>query len=63
MKPFVDPTELAAKYRDHVAWLSKEYARVLGESGFDSVVIHSGAPKPRSIFDDQFWPLLCGSMN
>jgi Xaa-Pro dipeptidase len=57
VKPAVDPTELAAKYRDHVAWLSKEAARVLGATGFDGVVIHSGAPKPRSIFDDQFWPL------
>jgi len=57
VKPFVDPQELAAKCRDHVAWLSKEYARVLGECGLDGVVIHSGAPKSRSIFDDQFWPL------
>ena len=55
--PSVDPAELAAKYRDHVAWLTKEYARMLGASGFDGVVIHSGSPKPRSIFDDQFWPL------
>jgi Xaa-Pro dipeptidase len=55
--PTVDPNELASKYRDHVAWLGQEYARVLGENGFDGVVIHSGSPKPRSIFDDQFWPL------
>jgi Xaa-Pro dipeptidase len=48
---------LTAKYRDHVEWLGKEYARVLRETGFDGVVIHSGAPKPRNIFDDQFWPL------
>ena len=51
------PADLAAKYRDHVAWLAKEYGRVLSESGFDGVVIHSGAPKARSLFDDQFWPL------
>ena len=57
MKPAVDPQELAAKYRDHVAWLTKEYARVLSEHGLDAVVIHSGSPKPRSSFDDQFWPL------
>lgn len=57
MKPAIDPAELASKYRDHVAWLSREYARVLGECGLDGVVIHSGAPKPRSIFDDQFWAL------
>jgi Xaa-Pro dipeptidase len=57
VKPAVDPIELASKYRDHVAALSQSYARVLSEAGFDGVVIHSGAPKPRSIFDDQFWPL------
>lgn len=53
----LDRTELAAKYRDHVAWLGREYGRVLAEAGVDGVVIHSGAPKPRSIFDDQFWAL------
>ncbi len=53
----VDPLDLAAKYRDHIAWLGREYGRVLQESGFDGVVIHSGAAKQRSIFDDQFWPL------
>jgi Xaa-Pro dipeptidase len=53
----LDRNELAAAYRDHIAWLQREYARALAECGFDGVVIHSGAPKPRSIFDDQFWPL------
>jgi Xaa-Pro dipeptidase len=30
---------------------------VLAASDFDAVVIHSGALKPRSAFDDQYWPL------
>jgi Xaa-Pro dipeptidase len=53
----VDLNELTARYRDHVAHLTKEYARILAEEKLDGVVIHSGAPKPRSLFDDQFWPL------
>lgn len=53
----LDRDELAGKYRRHVDALREATARALTESGFDGVVIHSGAPKPRSIFDDQFWPL------
>jgi len=53
----VDLADLTKLYRDHVARLAKEYARILGEEKLDGVVIHSGAPKPRSLFDDQFWPL------
>ncbi len=53
----LDQTALTATYRDHVAWLGREYGRVLSEAGFDGVVIHSGAPKSRSLFDDQFFAL------
>ncbi len=44
-------------YRDHVANLEQGYARELEAAGFDGVVIHSGTPLRRSIFDDQYWPL------
>lgn len=53
----VDLAELDRTYRDHIAWLAAEYARVLPATGFDAVVIHSGTPKSRSMFDDQYWPL------
>lgn len=53
----VDREELTAKYRDHVAWLAREYGKVLSDLRLDGVVIHSGAPKARSLFDDQFWAL------
>jgi Xaa-Pro dipeptidase len=57
MRNAVDRKELESKYQAHVAELSKDYSRVLGELGLDGVVIHSGTPRPRSLFDDQFWPL------
>jgi Xaa-Pro dipeptidase len=41
----------------HTALLQKRYEDVLKASGFDAVVIHSGLPKKRSEFDDQYWPL------
>jgi Xaa-Pro dipeptidase len=53
----VDKNELASKYRDHVAGLLRDYSQALGGQGLDGVVIHSGTPKARSLFDDQFWPL------
>jgi Xaa-Pro dipeptidase len=44
-------------HREHIAELERRYARALSENGYDAVVIHSGSPKPRTEFDDQFWPL------
>jgi Xaa-Pro dipeptidase len=49
--------QLDALYRDHIDRLQREYARVLEETGFDGVVIHSGTPQRKSIYDDQYWPL------
>lgn len=46
-----------ALYAQHVANLDRAYDRLLNEHGFDAVVIHSGTPKSRSIYDDQYWPL------
>lgn len=53
----VDPETLARLYEEHLAILQKRYAEVLRESGWDSVLIHSGTPKPRSAYDDQFFPM------
>lgn len=57
MKSPVDLAVLTALHREHVAWLEREYANILGRAGLDAVVIHSGSPKSRSVFDDQYWPL------
>lgn len=57
MESAVDPNVLASSYRRHISWLQERYAEILARHGLDGVVLHSGAPKPRSIFDDQFWPL------
>jgi Xaa-Pro dipeptidase len=53
----VDRTLLTSRYREHVRALSASYADVLSAAGFDGVVLHSGAPKKRTEFDDQYWPL------
>lgn len=49
--------ELTRLYQEHVAWLSKEYSAILDQTGWSAVCLHSGTPKKRSLFDDQFWPL------
>ena len=49
--------DLAAAYRDHLTTLEKRYAAALGQLELDRIVIHSGTPKPRTVFDDQFWAL------
>ena len=49
--------ELARLYKAHVAHLQAKYEEALGAAGYDAVVIHSGALKKRSDFDDQYWPL------
>jgi len=53
----IDLTELTRLYTEHIATLTARYARALEHSGWHGVVIHSGSPKIRSIFDDQYWPL------
>jgi Xaa-Pro dipeptidase len=44
-------------HRAHVAELERRYSRALADNGYDAVVIHSGLPKSRTAFDDQYWPL------
>ncbi len=46
---------LEALYPAHVDELVARYAEVLDEAGIDTLVIHSGAAKTRTDFDDQFW--------
>ncbi len=44
-------------YGEHVAGLQRAYEAALAANGFDAVVVHGGAAKKRSEFDDQWWPL------
>jgi Xaa-Pro dipeptidase len=52
-----DPKSLAALHAEHVAGLEAGYAAALARAGVDGVVIHSGTPKRKSLFDDQDHPL------
>ncbi len=49
--------KLARLYIAHVAHLQGKYEEALVGAAYDAVVIHSGALKKRSDFDDQYWPL------
>ena len=48
---------LAGLYRKHIESVEKRYATALTEAGLDAVIVHSGTPKKRTEFDDQFFPL------
>ena len=53
----MDLTALARLYSDHVRAVSARYEAALAAHGYDAVVIHSGSPKKRTVWDDQFFPL------
>ena len=53
----IDVQELTRLYQGHVDWLNARYGEALSQTGWDAVVVHSGSPKKRSIFDDQYWPV------
>jgi len=53
----VDTKELAGLYADHVRVVEARYAEAAAASGFDVIVVHSGTPKKRTEFDDQYFPL------
>jgi Xaa-Pro dipeptidase len=53
----MDQAALTQLYATHVRQLEAAYAQTLGKSEYDALVIHSGLPKRRSEFDDQFWSL------
>jgi Xaa-Pro dipeptidase len=52
----MDTAKLRALYEDHLRTLEAGYAKALAATGFDAVVVHSGSPKKRSEFDDQYFP-------
>lgn len=43
-------------YNDHIARLQEAYSHALDAAEFDAVVIHSGGPVKKTLFDDQYWP-------
>ena len=53
----MDIEALARLYQDHVKSVEKRYSTALAETGFDVVIVHSGTPKKRTEFDDQYFPL------
>jgi Xaa-Pro dipeptidase len=53
----MDQERLTQLYREHLKQLEAAYAGALSDHGYDAVVIHSGLPKQRTEFDDQYWPL------
>lgn len=46
-----------ALFATHVAQIERRYAAACAASTFDGIVVHSGTPKKRTEFDDQFFPL------
>lgn len=44
-------------YQEHLARLQRETGAALERTGFDALVLHSGAAVARSGYDDQYWPL------
>ena len=53
----MDTAALALLYLNHIRAVEARYAAAITGAGFDVVVIHSGSPKKRSEWDDQFFPL------
>jgi len=49
--------DLATLYGAHARALANAYAAAATSSGFDAVLIHSGALARKTTFDDQDWPL------
>ena len=53
----MDTEALSLLYQDHVRRVEQRYASALATAGYDAVIVHSGTPKKRTEFDDQFFPL------
>ena len=53
----MDTAALALLYTDHIRTVAARYTAALSDAGFDAVIIHSGTPKKRTEWDDQFFPL------
>lgn len=54
----VDLSPLADLYLKHIESLGARYAEVLAKHGLDAVVLHTGSAQKKSVFDDQYWPLV-----
>lgn len=52
-----DLASLASLHAAHVTALAARYAEVLARHGYDALLVHSGLPRKRTEFDDQYWPL------
>ena len=53
----ISSEQLTALYLEHVSRLQSRYDALCTRLGLDAVLLHSGIARPRSTFDDQFWPL------
>lgn len=53
----MDTEALSLLYQDHIRRVEQRYASALATAGYDAVIVHSGTPKKRTEFDDQFFPL------
>src|SRR5690348_4167325 len=53
-----DRATLTALHRAHVTDLVTRYEKVLADHALDAVVLHTGSAQQKSIFDDQYWPLV-----
>ena len=53
----MDTEALSRLYQDHIRTVEKRYASALTDAGYDVVIVHSGTPKKRTEWDDQFFPL------
>ena len=54
----IDPVELTRLYRAHVESLIPRYAEVFARHQLDGVILHAGTAQRKSVFDDQYWPLV-----
>mgnify|MGYP001548184055 CR=1 FL=1 len=54
----IDLAPLPSLYTDHVRHLVAKYADVLKKHALDVVVLHTGTARQKSVFDDQYWPLV-----
>jgi Xaa-Pro dipeptidase len=56
--PRIDRERLRALHQEHVDDLVARYAKVLAAHALDAVVLHTGSVQQKSVFDDQYWPLV-----
>lgn len=54
----VDLASLPSLYADHVRDLVRVYGDVLQKHQLDALVLSTGTPQKKSIYDDQYWPLV-----